>query len=51
MAIACATSLFDFEFADEQEQIAEQIYFMVTEKLMKYIQEKYNFNPSDINSN
>jgi hypothetical protein len=51
MAIACAISLFDFEFADEQKQIAEQIYFMVTEKLMKYMQEKYNFNQDEFNNN
>lgn len=49
MAIVCAISLFDFEFDKEQKRIAERIYFIVTEKLMNYIQKKHNINPDDFN--
>lgn len=51
MAIACTISLYDFEFADEQKQVAEQIYFILTEQLMKHIQEKFNINPDEFNNN
>ena len=46
-AVACTLPLYEFDFYEEEKEIADNIFMNVTTKLMYHLQQTLNLNPED----